>query len=254
MMDPADRLLQGYVQGTERIQPGGNGSGEWGLDPAGITNVAPGGPTRMARPWDVVLSAGSIQLLDAGDRPDYWLVTQSDTSGAETALWLGTGEAGYRIRIGPRGSHVLPGISQYLYLLATGSGTSTLTVLAVRGYPEAILEWGATGATLNVTPGQQPSALSLSVVEAPATTVYGTKSLTTTDGLALSAGRACRAVSVENPTSNLVMVLIGDSGSQIMELWPGEERTIVCSNVSQVFAKNSSSTTQSVNWAAEVWS
>ena len=78
----------------------------------------------------------------------------------------------------------------------------------------------------------------------------GTKSLTTTTAAALSDGQDCRSVAVQNDPNNLVDVLVGDADSQTWELVPGDSVVLSVTNVSMVYAKNVSSTTQSVNWLA----
>ena len=78
----------------------------------------------------------------------------------------------------------------------------------------------------------------------------GTKSLTTTTAAALSAGQDCRSVAVQNDPNNLVDVLVGDAASQVWQLVPGDSVVLSVTNVSMVYAKNVSSTTQSVNWLA----
>lgn len=78
----------------------------------------------------------------------------------------------------------------------------------------------------------------------------GTKELTTTAAAALSAGQDCRSVAVQNDPNNLVDVLVGDADSQVWQLVPGDSVVLSVTNVSMVYAKNVSSTTQSVNWLA----
>lgn len=80
----------------------------------------------------------------------------------------------------------------------------------------------------------------------------GTKELTTTTAAALSAGQVCRAVAVQNDPNNSVDVLVGDADSQVWQLVPGDSVTLGVTDVSMVYAKNVSSTTQSVNWLAIV--
>lgn len=78
----------------------------------------------------------------------------------------------------------------------------------------------------------------------------GTKELATTAAAALSAGQDCRSVAVQNDPNNLVDVLVGDADSQVWQLVPGDSVVLSVTNVSMVYAKNVSSTTQSVNWLA----
>ena len=78
----------------------------------------------------------------------------------------------------------------------------------------------------------------------------GTKELTTTAAAALSAGQDCRSVAIQNDPNNLVDVLVGVADSQVWQLVPGDSVVLSVTNVSMVYAKNVSSTTQSVNWLA----
>ena len=82
------------------------------------------------------------------------------------------------------------------------------------------------------------------------TVTDGSTSLTTTASIQLSAGQACKEVVVQNDPDNTVDVLIGDATNQRFQLVPGQAITLPVANVSQVYAKNVSSTTQSVNWLA----
>lgn len=78
----------------------------------------------------------------------------------------------------------------------------------------------------------------------------GTTSLTTTAAIVLSTTLAITQVLVQNDPDNLVDVLVGSSSAQVIQLTPGQAVTIVTSDLANVYAKNVSSTTQSVNWLA----
>ena len=82
------------------------------------------------------------------------------------------------------------------------------------------------------------------------TPTAGQKSLTTTVAAVLHADLSCRGLSVQNDPSNTVNVLIGDSSNQYFVLVPGAALSLDVSNANLVYAKNASSTTQSVNWIA----
>lgn len=90
------------------------------------------------------------------------------------------------------------------------------------------------------------------VVSPPSTlTRTGSTSLTTTVSLCvLSAGFPCREVMVQNDPDNTVDILLGDSGAQTIQLRPGDVVTLSVANVNQLYAKNVTSTTQSINWMA----
>jgi hypothetical protein len=102
--------------------------------------------------------------------------------------------------------------------------------------------------------GNQPDGTAIDTVlpqPTGGTLVSGTKSLTTTAALALSAGQACSGCYVQNDPSNLVNVAIGSASGQSCVLLPGDwSPWLPVSNVSQVYGKNASSTTQTVNWLA----
>lgn len=79
----------------------------------------------------------------------------------------------------------------------------------------------------------------------------GTRSLTTTAAFALTAtSQPCRTVLVQNDHDNTIDVLIGTESAQVYQLTPGDSVSLAVENVNEVFAKNVSSTTQSVNWLA----
>lgn len=88
------------------------------------------------------------------------------------------------------------------------------------------------------------------VARPPGGLFAGTKSLTTTVAAAISTPRACTQVLIQNDPDNLVDVLVGTDGAQVIQLTPGQAITIVTSDVANVYAKNVSSTTQSVNYLA----
>ncbi len=79
----------------------------------------------------------------------------------------------------------------------------------------------------------------------------GTRSLTTTASFALSAtSQPCRMVLVQNDHDNTIDVLIGTETAQVYQLTPGDSVSLAVADVTDVFAKNVSTTTQSVNWLA----
>jgi hypothetical protein len=78
----------------------------------------------------------------------------------------------------------------------------------------------------------------------------GSTSLTTTAAAALTTTTACRSVAVQNDPNNTVDVLVGDADSQTFQLQPGDSIVLPVSDLAFVYAKNVSSTTQSINWLA----
>lgn len=76
----------------------------------------------------------------------------------------------------------------------------------------------------------------------------GTLSATTT-AAQLSSNQACKEVLVQNDPDNTVDVLIGPSGSQPIQLVPGQAVALPVSNVNLVYGKTVSST-GTIAWAA----
>jgi hypothetical protein len=73
--------------------------------------------------------------------------------------------------------------------------------------------------------------------------------LAATTAAAALGSQKCVAVLVQNDPGNTPNVILGDSTNQYFALKPGQDCTIPCSNVSQIFAKTASST-GNVNWIA----
>lgn len=148
MIDPPDpSLYEIYRRGDANPQPiptgGINGEGA-----VGAFTAEPDSLPKIFRVFETVLTApappvaGQIATYTVSDRPEYWIVSQTETAGAETAIWLAEQPAGPRIRIGPTGHASLPGITESLTVQAIGTADSTLTVLAVRGYPNLDIQFG----------------------------------------------------------------------------------------------------------------
>lgn len=76
--------------------------------------------------------------------------------------------------------------------------------------------------------------------------------LTTTAAGHFAEVRNVRAVTIVNPDTNSVAVLVGDSSLQIMTVNPGDERRVRCTRLDDVYVKNASSTSQTVYGIAEV--
>lgn len=76
--------------------------------------------------------------------------------------------------------------------------------------------------------------------------------LTATNAAAFPEVQGTRAVTVVNPLENAVDVLVGDSGSQPIRLYPGDDMRVRCTRLNQVYVKNASSATQTVYGVAEV--
>lgn len=88
-------------------------------------------------------------------------------------------------------------------------------------------------------------------VASTATTAVLSNALTTTAASAFPS-QACRMLTVENPSSNSVDILVGNVGSELLRLAPGEGRPFRCTNANQISAKNASTATQTVYGIAEV--
>lgn len=65
--------------------------------------------------------------------------------------------------------------------------------------------------------------------------------------------RAARAVLIVNPAGNSQAVLVGDSGYQVIAVYPGDDPfRIRCTRMDQVYVKNAVTATQTVYGVAEV--
>lgn len=160
----------------------------------------------------------------------------------------------------PRGANVSGDYADYRFVLfdANGNGIFVAVDMDTGGgtaYRGAVGLLVAASGGPSLVPGDGTNGLKVqqtaSVLPAGGTLVAGTKSLTTTAAAALAASQACKMVMVQNDPDNTVNVLVGDSSSQTIKLLPGDwSPWLPVSNVNLVYAKNVSSTTQSVNWLA----
>lgn len=120
------------------------------------------------------------------------------------------------------------------------------------------LLYAADGTTVLI--GQKAMAASLpvaiasdqspvAVAPAGGTPSGGSKSLTSTTTLQLSTSSVpCRAVMVQNPSSNAVAIVIGSSSAQPIVMQPGDTAVFAVSNVNLLYCGNVSSATQTVGW------
>jgi len=134
-------------------------AGEFGttVEPASLTSEAPWltGPLQNLQSlskapskgddqpvfivFDVNLTAGaSYTCFCESGIPDEWLVSVRPANGLKVSVFLNVNNSGVPIRLTGGGYAQLPGMSEYLTIVCeTGStGTSTTTVVAVRGYKD----------------------------------------------------------------------------------------------------------------------
>jgi hypothetical protein len=95
-------------------------------------------------PFDVNLTAGnSFTCFCESGIPDYWMVTVRPIVNAKVSLFINPNNSGIPIRLSGGGTARLPGMSEYLTVLAeSGSAAIVATVLAVRGYKLVELNGG----------------------------------------------------------------------------------------------------------------
>lgn len=133
MMDPSDRELAVYREGDADILPTPTG-GAWGSIPESDIESTPGLPPKMYQVYGLSLGAGSQRTIDAGQRPDYWVVSLDGTANSELSLYPYDAPAASPVLIGPNGEAVIAGLSDYLSLVSSGSATARGTAIAVRGH------------------------------------------------------------------------------------------------------------------------
>lgn len=138
MMDPADRLLERYVEGTSGILPS-EGSGEWGLRPRGVTDIMHGSPDVYKQHYRTLTAAQKI-VLDIDDIPDYWIVrvhtlTSAGVAAVATGVFVYPYQdiAGEPIAIDQGSKCHVPGRSNNLTIIANANG-ATVSVIATRGH------------------------------------------------------------------------------------------------------------------------
>lgn len=138
MIDPADRLLKDYVEGTDRTLPG-EGSGEWGREPAGVTDVGRGSPNIYVQFYRI-LAANEKVVLNLDDMPRYWVVRVNNLTSA------GVAAVGTAVKVYPYGDATaeplqvdqgskcnVVGRTNNLTLVANANG-ATVSVMAIRGH------------------------------------------------------------------------------------------------------------------------
>jgi hypothetical protein len=112
-------------------------------DEPDIYSAARGHDPFMWRPFNVTLVANQELVWNAGDQPDYFLVTIDNTANTGVQVWPGEAPGGpWSASLSPGGDCRVAGISQYISLRANGVG-ATVIVVAERGYPMARIKGSA---------------------------------------------------------------------------------------------------------------
>jgi hypothetical protein len=86
------------------------------------------------------------------------------------------------------------------------------------------------------------------VLPAGGTITATTTSITTTASIQVHANTACKGVRLQNDPDNVNDMLVGTSGSEVFQLTPGQSIYLPVSNVNQCYAKNVTSSTQTLAW------
>lgn len=137
MIDPSDRLLETYREGDADITPGAPDAGPWGEIPDPQPLDQPRRPD-MFIPYYFAALAGLAgpQTIDAGLKPDYWIVTVDETANGIINFWPYEGQYGPRSFVSGASvrSFTIPGVTQYLTLLSVGAGNPNVMVQAVAGH------------------------------------------------------------------------------------------------------------------------
>ena len=132
MIDPADRLIQDYVKGTDRTMPS-DGSGEFGLRPRDVDFV--GSPTIYIQFYRV-LTANQKVSLQIDDIPDYWIVKLSAVASTGAFVYPYGDVTAEPILIDSGGMARIPGRTPYMTIVANATG-ATVSIMAERGHPYA---------------------------------------------------------------------------------------------------------------------
>lgn len=93
--------------------------------------------------------------------------------------------------------------------------------------------------------------INIATTNAGGTPTAGSKTDVGTTAAALTAGQSCFEVIVQADPDNTVDVFFGTSGSQPMQLLPGQAVRLKVSNVNLVYVKTASGTA-TVNWLSVV--
>lgn len=80
------------------------------------------------------------------------------------------------------------------------------------------------------------------------TPTSGTTSITTTASIQVHSNTACKMAILQNDPDNTNDMLIGTSGAESIQLVPGQSLSLPVSNLNLLYAKNTSSSTQTLNW------
>lgn len=174
-----------------------------------------------------------VLLVDASNNP--LLVEARIGATNETAPVSDTATAGLNGRL----QRIAQRLTSLIGLLPTALGTG------------GGLKVDGSGTALPVSLASVPSHAITSVpLPSGGTPTAGTTSLTTTTASQIAASQACKSLMLQNDPDNSVDMLVGDASSQTIQLRPGDAVTLPVSNANLVYAKNVSSTTQSINWLA----
>lgn len=138
MIDPTDRLIETYQKGDADIMPGAPTGGPWGEIPE--SNIRSEIPPQMFRAFSGQLTVGTGAQLDAGERPEYWVVKCRAQAGIVPELTVYSTDAG--VAAGVPVAYLSAGqqctiaaeSGQYLYILSTGTDPAYYTAWAVRGH------------------------------------------------------------------------------------------------------------------------
>lgn len=132
MIDPPDRLIEDFVEGTETVEP--LGSGEWGRERSGIQNVAPSGPPNVYMQYFRVLAANAKTTLFLNDRADYWTIKVSAIANNGAKVYPYQEQSGEPLLIDSGAMAIVPCVTQYLTIVANATG-ATVSIQVQRGHP-----------------------------------------------------------------------------------------------------------------------
>lgn len=133
MFDPTDDLLSIFRQGDAQVMPGAPTAGVDGETPDTEYTAPPGREPVMWWVREPTVDSTGITLT-ADDRPDYWLVANTNATIAnELMIWPYEVSAGDPVRILGTGYARMPAVSQHITLRAASTSVRC-NVIGVRGY------------------------------------------------------------------------------------------------------------------------
>lgn len=94
--------------------------------------------------FDVNLAVGqSTTVFCEADIPEWWIIAVRAVASAKISAFLGPNNSGTPIRMTGGGVAKVPGMNNYLTVLNEAGGVATtVTVAAVRGYPDVLITGG----------------------------------------------------------------------------------------------------------------